>query len=65
MAEGHPAARKYPLVVLWQEAQIVRERINNRHITEALLIDAAIGRALAAGNDKHFDNLIKGLRNGR
>lgn len=50
--------------MLWQEAQIARERVNARLITEALLIDAAIIRAVS-GNGKHFESLIKGLKNGR
>ena len=64
LAEGHSAARRYPLVVLWQEAQIARERVNTRMMTEALLIDAAIIRAVS-GEGKHFESLIKGLKNGR
>lgn len=64
LAEGHTAARRYPLVVLWQEAQIARERVNQRIVTEALLIDAAIIRGVS-GDGKHFEALIKGLTNGR
>jgi len=64
ISEGHAAARHYPLVVLWQEAQIVRERLDQRSVTDTLLLDAVVAKHLS-GDADHFNTLIEGLQNGR
>jgi hypothetical protein len=54
-------------VVLWQEAQIARERENRRFATEATLLDAVITAQMASGKSgarEHLTKLLKGLQNG-
>jgi len=53
MAEGHPQARKYPLAMLWTEAELARERINAQLATEATLMHQ-VGIAVTAPKGKGF-----------
>ncbi len=62
MAEGHPDAARYPLGILWTEATIASQRANQRHVTDALLVQGAIGSALGGG--KEFGKMVKGLQHG-
>jgi len=52
--------------VLWQEAQIVRERENRRFATEATILDAVITAQMTSGNSgrDHLTKLLKDLQNG-
>lgn len=60
IAEGwsHGVAYALPLAVLWTEAELIRERVNNRIATETILIQAAVvdvvggGRHLKTALDK-------------
>lgn len=65
---GHPEARDYPVSMLWEESQLVVERINGLLATEATLIQAAATTAVAAfGKDggkkavKQFQKIIDRL----
>jgi hypothetical protein len=64
LSEGHHHARRYPLIVLWQEAQVVRERINARIVTDAVMIDSAIAANLSKPGRKQFAKTLKDLSNG-
>lgn len=64
LSEGHHHARRYPLIVLWQEAQVVRERVNSRIVTDATMIDSAIAANLNKPARKQFIKTLKDLSNG-
>jgi hypothetical protein len=66
LSEGHPSARRYPLGTLYYEAQLVRERINRKMITESVLMQAVINAVLSPSGDGHksLNKLFKDLRNG-
>lgn len=64
LANGHPHARLYPLPILWTEAALVVERINNAEVTTALLVQAAIGSAVSKPGAKHFQQMIERLTDG-
>ena len=55
-AEGHPAARRYPLGFLWSEARIATRRANARMATEAVLMQAVVTTVLAGGD--HLRELL-------
>jgi len=52
--------------VLWQEAQIARERENRRFATEATLLDAVITAQMTSGRAgrDHLARLLKDLHHG-
>lgn len=54
-------ARRYPLAMLWNEAELARERINSRLATEAALMHA-VGIALTTVKGKGVAPLNKILR---
>lgn len=60
MAEGHPNARKYKLGFMWSEVRIARQRINNRTILDASIMQSVIATAL--GGKKAQGNLNKLLK---
>lgn len=64
MSEGHPDARRYPLPMLWHEVSIARDRIDQRHVTEALLTQSAIMSVLDKKGSENFKKLIKDLSDG-
>ncbi len=51
----------YPLGMLHDEAAMVIERENTRLVTEAQLIQYAIGSILSKDSRKHFDKMIRSL----
>lgn len=66
LANGHPAARRYPVATVWYEAQLVQERINNQTNTEVTLIHAAMVAVMGTDGKglTHFKKLLKDLRDG-
>lgn len=62
-AEGHPAAPRYTLSFMWNEALFARRRINARIVTETVMIHASIVNVLAGGSG--FKDLVKELTDGR
>ena len=62
VSEGHTHARRYPVCIVWTEATIAQQRLNQRMATEAVLVQGAILSALGGG--KEFSKLIKDLTRG-
>lgn len=68
MANGHSYAALYPIGKLWDENQLVVERINRKLATEASILHSVMTTAIAAfGKDggrkanKALTKLIEGL----
>lgn len=60
-------ARKYPLAMLWNEAELVRERVNARLATEAALLHA-VAMAVLTPKGKgvgHLNRTLRMLQHGR
>jgi hypothetical protein len=60
---GHPCADCYPVAVVWEETQFVRDRIADRITTEAVVTQAVIASVLSGG--KILENVLEELRDGR
>jgi len=58
---GHPNARLYPVGLLWDEYTLVIERVNGRIVTEANLLQHAIGSILSKQSRTEFSKLLKAL----
>lgn len=56
LAEGHLAARRYPLGFMWSEARLVRRRLNARMATEAVLMQSVVASVIAGGD--HLQALL-------
>lgn len=61
LSEGHLNATRYALAKVWYEAQIVRERVNNRIATEVTLMHTAMV-AIMSPKGKGVTNLNKQLK---
>ena len=61
IAEGHSAAGEYPLGYLIVEAEIARERVNNKIKTEMTLTQSAIASALSKKAASAFKENLEGL----
>ena len=64
LSEGHTEARKYPLAMLWHEANIVRARLHSIMRTEAILIQGAIASMLSKKGADGFEKTLKVLTDG-
>ena len=65
MSEGHTAARRYPVAMVWAEVDIAKRRINHQHITQSVLMQACIGSVINGKNGgKQYQKLIKELQRG-
>lgn len=60
-SHGHPNAHNYPLGYVWDESEIVTERMNNMVATEAVLTQLAISSVLSKKAHKEFDKALKKL----
>ena len=58
---GHPEARRYPLPMLWKEAEIVRRRLNRDYATTAVLTQLAVAGLLSEKAGGAFREQIKKL----
>jgi hypothetical protein len=58
---GHPEARYYPLGMLYDESNLVRERANGRIVTEAQLLQMAVASILSKESRKEFAKTTKRL----
>jgi len=58
---GHPEARQYPFGMLWDEALLVTERLNNMAATQAVLVQQAVSSVLSEKAQKSFKKAIKDL----
>lgn len=61
MAEGHQAARHYPLCMLWREADIARARWNQQATTQAVLVQQAICSVMSKSGSEGFQKIVKEL----
>ena len=61
MASGHPDAIHYTLGQLYDEANLVIERDNNRIVTEAQLAQMGVAGILSAKSRAAFTKQIKSL----
>lgn len=61
LANGHTYARQYPLIAVWNEARIVRQRIGQRDSTNASLMLSAIQVGMSCDKKAmdNFKNLSK------
>lgn len=65
LAEGHVAARRYPVAAVWAEAKITKRRKNALMTNEAVLLQSAIADLIATKKDKgQFAKAIKELNGG-
>jgi hypothetical protein len=64
LAEGHVDPHFYPLSKLWLETELARERVNQRHVTDATLMQAVIIAALQKNGGKFLEKQIKKLTDG-
>lgn len=64
LEHGHVHAAVYPLWRLWMEAEIVRDRVNGLLVSEAVLIQHAVGSLLSKEAAKSFKELVESLNNG-
>lgn len=62
LAEGHTAARRYPIAMVWNEAKMVRRRKNHRLAHEMVVLNATVGAVIAG--PKHFKEVLKDLEDG-
>ena len=61
MSEGHADAAHYTLGRLYDEANLVIERNNNRIVTEAQLAQTGVAAILSAKSRSNFTKHIKSL----
>jgi len=62
MANGHPAARRYPIGMVWVEVDIVRRRINHQMASESLLMQTMLASILnPKKGSKTYKEQINGL----
>lgn len=61
LAHGHVDAVHYPLGRLFDEANLVRERVNTLMITEAQLAQHGVAGILSAKARKSFSEMVKSL----
>lgn len=65
LAEGHTAARRYPIGMVWVEADIVRRRINHMLASESVVFFQMLGAVLnGKTGGKVFQKTIKELTDG-
>lgn len=58
---GHPQANRYPVPMLKAEERLVVQRLNQRTVTEAVMIRRAIGSVLSAEGGKDFNEAVEEL----
>lgn len=68
-AQGHPNAARYPLCTLWAEARLAQKRLNAEMVTQALLMQTAVGSVVGGAfgskdSAKPFNELVKRLTDG-
>lgn len=61
LSHGHPDAGDYPLGMLWVESQLVVERLNQQAVTQAVLLQLAVGSILSKKTGSEFKKTLKKL----
>lgn len=61
LAHGHPYARRYPLGMVWDESNMIKERQNALEITRATLLQKAVASILSSKAGTDFSKTIAGL----
>lgn len=64
MAHGHPDARFYPLGMVWEEASIVVERINNEAASNTALLQIAGAAVMGKPGLQQLKKVLKELTSG-
>lgn len=64
LSAGHAAARRYPIGMVFMEAQFVVERHNREEATRAMLIQLAAGSMLSKDSAREFAKQIKKMTQG-
>ncbi|QPZ53311.1 tail protein [Achromobacter phage vB_AchrS_AchV4] len=62
---GHSEATEYPIGMLWDEGDLVVERLNGQAITEAVLFQMAAGSLLSKDAAREFKKIVTGLNDGK
>lgn len=61
LAQGHRYARRYPVCMLWHEAEIARARVHQEFVTQAILFQNAAASIMSKDGAKAFQKLVKQL----
>lgn len=61
LAHGHSQPHRYPIGVLWEEVQIVRQRLNGQMATEALLTMMAVSSVISEKAGVEFNKVLNRL----
>lgn len=61
LGNGHPEAAEYVIGRVWDEAELVVERLNSQMVTEAILVQSAVASLLTKEGGKEFTKLTKRL----
>lgn len=64
MQHGHPDAGDYAVHRVWEEAQLVVDRVNQNLSTETLLLQMAVSSLFSKEAGKDFQDIIMRLSNG-
>lgn len=58
---GHPHAWHYPIRMVWEEAEMVVERLNGVAVTEAVFLQMAVSALFSKEGAKEFSKVVKRL----
>jgi hypothetical protein len=61
LAEGHEAARLYPVAMVWSEARIVRQRQAAQRKLDAVVMQMVIGSMFTKEASKNLTKLLKDM----
>jgi hypothetical protein len=64
LSEGHPWAACYPIVEVWSEALIIRQRDGQRAATEGMILQLAVHSLFNADSGKELGKLLKRIQDG-
>lgn len=58
LSEGHAHARRYPVAVVWSEANIVRKRASNRRVRDTAVTQLVLGTLFSKKAGKELKDLL-------
>ena len=64
LAEGHVDAADYPLGRVFVEAEVAVTRVNQAFVTQATLLQLAVGSLLSKKSGEEFQKAVKKLLEG-